>query len=532
MEDGVRDKNRLIQELAGMRQQVEDLKRSEIKRKRAEEALRRSELRYRTYVELTKQFAWVTDAHGQVAEDIPAFRKFTGQTYEEVKGIGWSKALHPDDLQRTLSVWREAVSTRTPYEIEFRMRRYDGAYVTLLARGVPILNDDGRILEWVGTCIDISERKRMEENLIDSEKRFRAIANYTYDCENWFDPNGKLLWINPAIFRLTGYTVDECMAMADFPLPLIDEKDRDKTASYFAEAVKGLSHNDVEFRIRTKDGSLKWTAVSWQPIYDDHGSWLGHRSSVRDITDRKCAEEKIETLNKELEQRVMELKLANKDLTTISYSLSHDLKNAFITIGILARRLLEKYASHLDERGQQYLRKIKMSVMRMEELLADLLTFFSLGPKKLEFSNVVIDEIVREVIDELKGIPSEQDIEWNIKPLPDAKADKIMVRQAFVNLLSNAIKYSKPREAAVIEVGGWIENGKNVYYVKDNGIGFPAEHADRIFDLFERLHTSQELEGTGVGLAIVKRVIERHGGEVWAQSKIDGGATFYFSIPN
>jgi len=525
-------KDQLIRELAEMRQQVEELKRSEAERNRTEEALRQSERRYRTYVDLTKQFVWVTDASGQVVEDVPAFRRFTGQTYEEVKGMGWSNALHAGDLQRTLAVWSKAISTRTPYEIEFRMRRHDGVYVTLLAKGVPILGDDDRVLEWVGTCIDISERKRMEERLIESRGRFRAIANYTYDCENWFDPRGKLVWINPAIFRLSGYTVDECMAMTDFPLPLIDEKDRSKTTRYFAEAIQGLTHNDVEFRIRCKDGSLKWTAVSWQPIYDDNGSCLGHRSSVRDITDRKLAEEKIQILHKELEQRVMELKAANKDLKTFSYSLSHDLMTALVAIGGFSRRLLEKYASHLDEKGQQYVRRINRSSIQMTELLADLLTFFSFGPKKMEFSRVTMDEIVREVFEELKEIHSEQNIEWNIEtPLPDARGDKRMVKQVFANLLSNAIKYSRPRETSVIEVGGWAEKEKNVYYVKDNGIGFPVEDADRIFEVFERLHPSEEFEGTGVGLAIVKRVIDRHGGEVWAQSKVDGGTTFYFSIP-
>jgi len=143
----------------------------------------------------------------------------------------------------------------------------------------------------------------------------------------------------------------------------------------------------------------------------------------------------------------------------------------------------------------------------------------------------MMDEIVREVIDELKEIHSGQNIEWNIKPLPDARGDKTMLRQVFANLMSNAIKYSRPRETAVIEVGGWTEKEKNVYYVKDNGIGFPMEYADGIFEVFERLHTAEKFEGTGVGLAIVKRVIVRHSGEVWVQSKVDGGSTFYFSIP-
>ena len=197
----------------------------------------------------------------------------------------------------------------------------------------------------------------MEEKLRESEQRFRAIADYTYDCEHWFDSDGKLVWVNPAVYRLTGYTVDECMAMPNYPLPLFDEEDKERLAGSLLQAIQGSSANDVEFRIRCKDGSLKWVAASWQPIYDVNGSSLGHRSSVRDITDRKLAEEKIQKLNKELEQRVTELKTANKDLKTFSYSVSHDLRTPLIAIQGLSRRLLEKHADYLDEKGQTILEK-------------------------------------------------------------------------------------------------------------------------------------------------------------------------------
>ena len=382
-----------------------------------------------------------------------------------------------------------------------------------------------------GVGIDITERKGMEEKLRESEQRFRAIADYTYDCEHWFDSDGKLVWVNPAVYRLTGYTVDECMAMPNYPLPLFDEEDKERLAGSLLQAIQGSSANDVEFRIRCKDGSLKWVAASWQPIYDVNGSSLGHRSSVRDITDRKLAEEKIQKLNKELEQRVTELKTANKDLKAFGYSVSHDLRTPLISIQGLSRRLLEKHADYLDEKGQQYLRRINISSIRLTELLADLLTFLSFGPKKIGSSQVKMDKLAREVFDELKEVQPEQTISWDIKSLPDAKGDKTMFRQVFANLLSNAVKYSKPRETIVIEVGGWTDKEKKVYYVKDNGIGFPAEYADRVFEVFERLHTSEEFEGTGIGLAIVKRVIDRHGGEVWVHSKVDEGTTFYFSIP-
>src|SRR5512135_486804 len=149
LKDKDKPKDQLITELAELREQVETLQRSEAECRRVEEALRRSERRYRTYVDVTKQFAWVTDANGQIVEDVPALRRFTGQTYEEVKGQGWSKAVHPDDVQHTLAAWSEAVSKRTMCEMEYRMRRHDGVYRIVLDRSVPILSDEGQVLEWV-----------------------------------------------------------------------------------------------------------------------------------------------------------------------------------------------------------------------------------------------------------------------------------------------------------------------------------------------------------------------------------------------
>jgi PAS domain S-box-containing protein len=501
------------------------------RRKRVEETLRRSEQRYRTYVDVTKQFAWVTDANGQIVEDVPALRRFTGQTYEEVKGQGWSKAVHPDDVQHTLAAWSEAVSKRTMCEMEYRMRRHDGVYRIVLDRSVPILSDEGQVLEWVGTCMDITERKEEEAKLRESESRFRAIANYTYDCECWFDVYGKLLWINAAVFHLTGYTVEECMAMADFPLPVIHKEDRDRVAMLFTRAMQGTSANDEEFRIRCKDSSLKWAAVSWQPIYDVDGSPLGHRSSVRNITDRKRAEEKVRELNQELAQRVRELKSTNEGLKTFTYSLSHDLRTPLVALRGFSQRLLEKYASLLDEKGRRYLKVINANARQMEVLIADLRAFLSSGRKMLKASHIRMGDMVQGIFHQLRASHPNRTIQLNIKSLPDAKGDEAMIRNVLTNLLDNAVKYSRLGDVTVIEVVGWIENERTVYYVKDNGIGFPMEQADKLFEAFERLHTREDIEGTGLGLAIVKRIIRRHGGDVWAEAKAGEGATFYFSIP-
>ena len=253
--------------------------------------------------------------------------------------------------------------------------------------------------------------------------------------------------------------------------------------------------------------------------------------AIEDITERKLTEGKVQALNQELEQHITELQVVNEELKTFSYAVSHDLKAPLVTIGGFSRRLLEKYGDSLDEKGQQYLKMINTSSIRMEELIRGLLSFFSSGREVVNFSSLKMEKMVWEVFNQLKGMCPNRTIHLHVETMPDLKGDEAMITQVIVNLLSNAIKYTRPREIAVIYVGGWTEAERNVYYVKDNGIGFLIEDADKLFNAFERLQRTEEFEGTGLGLAIVKRVIERHGGAVWAEGKIGEGATFNFTIP-
>jgi PAS domain S-box-containing protein len=253
--------------------------------------------------------------------------------------------------------------------------------------------------------------------------------------------------------------------------------------------------------------------------------------AIEDITERKRVEGKVQALNQELERHITELQVVNEELKTFSYAVSHDLKAPLVTIGGFSRRLLEKYGDSLDEKGQQYLKMINTSSIQMEELIRDLLGFFSSGREAVNFSPLKMDKMVGEVFDQLKAMYPKRTIHLHVETMPDLRGDEAMITQVLVNLLSNAIKYTRPREVADIYVGGWIEAERNIYYVKDNGIGFLMEYADKLFNAFERLQLTEEFEGTGLGLAIVKRVIERHGGVVWAEGKIDEGATFNFSIP-
>ncbi len=247
---------------------------------------------------------------------------------------------------------------------------------------------------------------------------------------------------------------------------------------------------------------------------------------MEDITERKKFEE-------ELKQHAARLEAAYRDLESFSYSASHDLRSPLIAISGFARILMEDYGEKFDDDVREMLRIIGKNAKRMDQLLMDLLAFSRISTKEIGLSEAEVDmnALVSELIRELTPARGERTVRFEVLPLPSASGNRSMLRQVFFNLLSNALKFTRGVDSAVIEVGGSGDGDENVYYVRDNGAGFDMEYAGRLFGLFSRLHSAEQFEGTGIGLAIIKRVIEKHGGRVWAEGEPARGATFRFSLP-
>jgi light-regulated signal transduction histidine kinase (bacteriophytochrome) len=255
---------------------------------------------------------------------------------------------------------------------------------------------------------------------------------------------------------------------------------------------------------------------------------------ITDITERKHNEEKIKLFNQELEQRVQErtkeLESVNKELESFSYSVSHDLRAPLRAIHGYMNILTDEYAGKFDAESLRLTAIIMSNTQKMGRLIDDLLAFSQLGRKELIKTQTSMSQMVTTICEEQKRMEAGRQIEFIVRELPDALVDTVTIRQVWVNLILNSVKYTRNRERAVIEIGSEEREGEQMYFIKDNGAGFDMLYYDKLFGVFQRLHSQKEFEGTGVGLAIVQRIITRHGGKVWAEGKFDEGATFYFTL--
>ncbi len=381
----------------------------------------------------------------------------------------------------------------------------------------------------------LTQIHEQDRALRESEARLRAVLNSAVSAVVVTDHEGRIIDWNACAERMFGRSRGEALGLdlGEFIEPLADES-RVGMKRFTVRSGEEMTNWPVEMTGRRRNGARFPIEAAINPVVS--GGVVTFCAFASDITERKKSEREVQTLNQQLERRVAErteqLESANKELEAFSYSVSHDLRAPLRHIDGFASMLTAHAGAALDEKSRRYLTVITDAAKRMGRLIDDLLSFSRHGRTELRHGPVKLGDLVAEVRRQMHNELASRRIEWRIAELPEVQGDVAMLHQVMVNLLGNAVKYSRQRDPAVIEVG-WREGDGDdvVVFVRDNGAGFNPKYVDRLFGVFQRLHAESEFEGTGVGLANVQRIVHRHGGRVWAEGKVDAGATFYFTLP-
>ncbi len=378
-----------------------------------------------------------------------------------------------------------------------------------------------------------SDLHPLYDKLRESEEKYRRLVELATDIIYRTDGEGRFTYVNPASLKTFGYTEDEFIGK--HYLELFHPDFRNKARQFYAtQFFNGQFTSYLEFPAVNKEGKQFWLGQNVQPLFEEK-QIVGFQAVARDITERVLAEEQVRKLNEELEHRVAErtaqLENANRELEAFSYSVSHDLRAPLLTINGFSQFLADHLKETLDEEGTRLLTIIRTNTQKMQNLISALLMLSKTNKKELECVPIDMGSLVKEVFHDTASPEAQQKIELTVSALPDARGDRLLLRQVWTNLLSNAIKFTLAKDERTIIVGGYAEEKVFVYFVKDSGAGFDMKDADKLFGVFSRLHTDEEFEGTGIGLSIVRRAIHRHHGSVWAEGEVGKGATFYFSLP-
>ena len=496
-------------------------------RKQTEEALKVSEERYHILIEQASDGIFLANPDGRYVEVNSAGCRLLGYTREEILNLTMrdltkltpERPLRLDELRagKVLLSEREMIhknGTLIPVEIS--------------AKQFP----DGR---FQGIVRDITERKRAEYALKETQTRL-AEAQRLAQIGSWdWDALKDTIWWSEEYYKI--YGIDPKLPTPTYAehIKVYTQESVERLDSAVKKTMETGGSYEVDLELAQPTAETRWIVARGEAKRDANGKIWGLRGTAQNITERRQAEEEIRKLNQELEHRVAnrtsQLEAANKELEAFAYSVSHDLRAPLRHIDGFATLLEKDSKASLNEKGKHYLDAISQSAHKMNSLIEDLLSFSRTGRAPIQSTTVNLNNLIQEVIKDLELDTANRNIEWKILALPEVKADLPLMRQAIYNLIANAVKFTRKTDKAVIEIGFKQTEAELTIYIRDNGVGFDMKQADHLFGVFQRLHNEQEFEGTGIGLANVKRIITRHGGKVWAEAEINKGATFYILLP-
>ena len=440
----------------------------------------------------------------------------------------------PAARQRIEQAIQAAIQAGTSYDLELDFVSAKGVPKVVRTIGSPVLDEEGRVIQVRGIFQDITELKQAQVSLAAREKEFRDLAESMPQIV-WVTRNdGWNIYFNRQWTAYTGLTLEE--SLGDGWIKPFHPEDRQQAMSTWQNAVTTLGGYSLECRLRRRDGTYRWWLIRGVPFLGVDGKvdkWFG---TCTDIDERKAMEEQIRRSNEELELRVQErtarLEAANHELEAFSYSVSHDLRAPLRGIDGFSRALLEDFGDRLDDNGRHYLARVRAGTQRMGHLIDDLLKLSRVSRAELDQADVDLSAMSTRILHDLAEKQPSRDITFEVAPGLSAWADPRLMAIVMENLLANAWKFTQKTSGARIEVGSSPGDGEPAFLVRDNGAGFDMAYASKLFGAFQRLHTAQEFEGTGIGLAIVQRIIHRHGGRIWAEGETGQGASFHFTLPS
>lgn len=504
--------------------------------KRSQEALRKSEASLANAQRIARLGNWEFDLNarkGAWSEEM--FSLFGVKKEDWTNGYDdFIRVLHPEDRNRVEKTVTESCAEGRAYSMDYRIIRPDGIERFIHEEGEVTCIDD-TLVKLSGTVQDITERVASEAALRISEASLANAQRIAHiGSWDWNIVANELEW-SDEIYRIFGVAPQEFGATYDAFIGYVHPDDREFVAREVNEALLGRKPYSIDHRIVLSGGAEKIVHEQAEVIFDETGRAVKMSGTIQDVTERKKAEEEVRKLNVELEQRVAgrirELQGAYQELEAFSYSVAHDLRAPLRIIDGFSRILLKDYDESLDSTGRDYLARLQGASQRMGQLIDALLKLSHVMRTGIAREDVDLSAVAGNVAEELKKSQPERRAVFVIKEGLFVKADTSLLRLVMENLIGNAWKFTSKKEEAAIEVGmETAADGSAVYFVRDNGAGFDMKYSDRLFNPFQRLHTEMEFPGTGIGLATVQRIIQRHGGRIWAVGQKDRGATFYFTL--
>jgi PAS domain S-box-containing protein len=474
---------------------------------------------------------------GEIREDCPTWREFTGQSVEEIQGFGWLEAVHPDDRERTRHIWKQAAGTGSFYESEFRVRRADCEWRHLSVRGVSV-REHGEIHKWIGFCRDVTEQVNYVQLLLRERDFSNAVIDLLPGIFYITDEEGKPMRWNRNAEIITGYSGEEIAQMHGYEL--IHPEDRERVIETRKRLHETGAYHEMEAGLVTKAGKHIPLFINGRRItFEGKQCMMG---TALDVSRLKEAERELRDLNAALEERVKErtrqleesnkqLGETNKELEAFSYTVSHDLRAPLQAVQGFSEILKEDYGEQLRGEGEELVQRIADAGERMSRLIDDVLRYSRTGRTALKLVTVpmapLIRFVTRDFVLQLKEIGGDLEV---APDLPDVKGDPTLLAQVFSNLFQNAINYRRKEVPLKVTVGAQRADDVVVVSVRDNGVGIAPENREKVFQAFQRLHSQREVPGSGLGLATVKKAVETMGGKVWMESQVGKGTTFFVRL--